>query len=112
MPCKSRGSRWRAAPSRCSRRERHAQAVVNRGKRGTWIGLVIDAHVPDPEHAKAGERVSLGSSVSGLMLGLDRPQHRWLSIVLVAMLFEMATSLAAPWPAEHRRRRPGLARCP
>jgi ABC-type multidrug transport system fused ATPase/permease subunit len=33
-----------------------------------------------------------------LVLGLLRPYRGWLVIVLVAMLIEIATSLAAPWP--------------
>ena len=33
-----------------------------------------------------------------LVLGLLRPYRGWLAIVLAAMLLEIATSLAAPWP--------------
>ncbi len=33
-----------------------------------------------------------------LVLELVRPYHRWLAIVFVAMLVEIAMSLAAPWP--------------
>src|SRR5205809_752388 len=33
-----------------------------------------------------------------LVLGLLRPYRGWLAIVFIAMLFEIATSLAAPWP--------------
>jgi subfamily B ATP-binding cassette protein MsbA len=33
-----------------------------------------------------------------LVLDLLRPYHRWLAIVFVAMLVEIAMSLAAPWP--------------
>jgi len=33
-----------------------------------------------------------------LVLGLLRPYRGWLAVVFVAMLLEIATSLAAPWP--------------
>jgi ABC-type multidrug transport system fused ATPase/permease subunit len=33
-----------------------------------------------------------------LVLDLLRPYHRWLAIVFIAMLVEIAMSLAAPWP--------------
>jgi hypothetical protein len=33
-----------------------------------------------------------------LVLGLLRPYRGWLAVVFVAMLAEIATSLAAPWP--------------
>ena len=33
-----------------------------------------------------------------LVLELIRPYHRWLAIVFIAMLVEIAMSLAAPWP--------------
>ncbi len=33
-----------------------------------------------------------------LVLGLLRPYRGWLAIVFIAMLVEIATSLAAPWP--------------
>src|SRR5947209_2044032 len=33
-----------------------------------------------------------------LVLGLMKPYHVWLGIVLVAMLIEVLMSLAAPWP--------------
>ena len=36
--------------------------------------------------------------MSRLVLELVRPYHRWLVIVFAAMLVEIATSLAAPWP--------------
>jgi ABC-type multidrug transport system fused ATPase/permease subunit len=36
--------------------------------------------------------------MSRLVLELVRPYHRWLAIVFLAMLVEIAMSLAAPWP--------------
>ncbi len=36
--------------------------------------------------------------MSGLVLGLLRPYRGWLMIVFIAMLVEIAMSLAAPWP--------------
>jgi ABC-type multidrug transport system fused ATPase/permease subunit len=36
--------------------------------------------------------------MSRLVLDLIRPYRRWLAIVFIAMLTEIATSLAAPWP--------------
>jgi ABC-type multidrug transport system fused ATPase/permease subunit len=36
--------------------------------------------------------------MSRLVLDLIRPYRRWLVIVFIAMLVEIATSLAAPWP--------------
>ena len=36
--------------------------------------------------------------MTSLVLELLRPYHGWLAIVLVAMLVEIAMSLAAPWP--------------
>ena len=36
--------------------------------------------------------------MSRLVISLMRPYRRWLAIVFLAMLVEIATSLAAPWP--------------
>ena len=36
--------------------------------------------------------------MTSLVLELLRPYHGWLLIVFVAMLAEIAMSLAAPWP--------------
>ena len=33
-----------------------------------------------------------------LVIGLLRPYRGWLAIVFIAMLAEIAASLAAPWP--------------
>lgn len=36
--------------------------------------------------------------MASMVLGLLRPYRGWLLVVFVAMLFEIAMSLAAPWP--------------
>src|SRR6202048_4186424 len=36
--------------------------------------------------------------MSRLVISLMRPYRRWLAVVFLAMLVEIATSLAAPWP--------------
>src|ERR1700758_4065411 len=38
------------------------------------------------------------NSLSPMVLALLRPYRGWLAIVFIAMLVEIATSLAAPWP--------------
>jgi ABC-type multidrug transport system fused ATPase/permease subunit len=48
--------------------------------------------------AKAHAAPSQESRLTPLVLELVRPYRRWLVIVFVAMLVEIAMSLAAPWP--------------
>ena len=48
--------------------------------------------------AKGQHRTDAGPPMSRLVLDLLRPYHRWLLIVFIAMLIEIAMSLAAPWP--------------
>ena len=43
--------------------------------------------------------------MSRLVLDLIRPYRGWLAIVFVAMLVEIGTGLAAPWPLEAGDRR-------
>jgi ABC-type multidrug transport system fused ATPase/permease subunit len=38
------------------------------------------------------------SGMTRLVLGLIRPYRGWLIVVFIAMLFETAMSIAAPWP--------------
>ena len=52
------------------------------------------ASAAERPHAKP----RLDRTMSSLVLDLLRPYHGWLAIVLVAMLVEIAMSLAAPWP--------------
>jgi subfamily B ATP-binding cassette protein MsbA len=49
-----------------------------------------------PESAQA--KPTVDRTMTRLVLELLRPYHGWLAIVLVAMLVEIAMSLAAPWP--------------
>jgi len=53
---------------------------------------------PPAGGAKAHRKAQSGQPMSRLVLELLRPYHGWLAIVFVAMLFEIAMSLAAPWP--------------
>jgi ABC-type multidrug transport system fused ATPase/permease subunit len=46
----------------------------------------------------AHRKASPDRAMSRLVLDLLRPYHRWLLIVFLAMLIEIAMSLAAPWP--------------
>ena len=50
--------------------------------------------VGDGSHSKP----HLDRTMTSLVLELLRPYHGWLLIVFVAMLVEIAMSLAAPWP--------------
>jgi len=52
------------------------------------------ASTPERSHAKP----QLDRTMTSLVLELLRPYHGWLVIVLIAMLVEIAMSLAAPWP--------------
>ncbi len=52
------------------------------------------AAAPDRSHGKP----HLDRTMTNLVLDLLRPYHGWLVIVFVAMLVEIAMSLAAPWP--------------
>src|SRR5208282_3865946 len=49
---------------------------------------------PEAAHKEPPEEKQLRQ----LVLQLVRPYHGWLLIVFVAMLVEIAMSLAAPWP--------------
>src|SRR5215468_6086824 len=48
--------------------------------------------------ARAQAKPQFDRTMTSLVLELLRPYHGWLAIVLVAMLVEIAMSLAAPWP--------------
>jgi len=48
--------------------------------------------------AKTRRKAQTEQPMSRLVLALVRPYHGWLLIVFVAMLVEIAMSLAAPWP--------------
>jgi len=62
--------------------------------------------VPAPEGgtAASGAPVSVsetnppGRGMTALVLELVRPYRGWLTVVFIAMLFETAMSIAAPWP--------------
>ena len=47
---------------------------------------------------RANAKPQVDRTTTNLVLELLRPYHRWLAIVLIAMLVEIAMSLAAPWP--------------
>ncbi|HET7098105.1 MAG TPA: ABC transporter ATP-binding protein [Casimicrobiaceae bacterium] len=53
---------------------------------------------PEHAHAKPQAQAQSERTMTSLVLELLRPYHGWLAIVLVAMLVEIAMSLAAPWP--------------
>jgi subfamily B ATP-binding cassette protein MsbA len=53
---------------------------------------------PAPASAGAPDAPPSDKALSRLVLGLLRPYRGWLVIVFVAMLVEIAMSLAAPWP--------------
>ena len=46
----------------------------------------------------AHEHPKLDKQLAGLVLELVRPYRGWLGIVFIAMIVEIAMSLAAPWP--------------
>jgi ABC-type multidrug transport system fused ATPase/permease subunit len=50
------------------------------------------------DDAKAAHTPPSGAPMSHMVVDLLRPYHAWLGIVFVAMLVEIAMSLAAPWP--------------
>jgi len=56
------------------------------------------AAAPAPASAGAHDAPPSEKALSHLVLGLLRPYRGWLIIVFVAMLVEIAMSLAAPWP--------------
>jgi len=56
------------------------------------------AAAPAPASTGAHDAPLSEKALSGLVLGLLRPYRGWLIIVFVAMLVEIAMSLAAPWP--------------
>jgi len=53
---------------------------------------------PVPASASAQDASPSEKALSGLVIGLLRPYRGWLLIVFIAMLVEIAMSLAAPWP--------------
>src|SRR5271168_2102706 len=54
----------------------------------TPVSVDVKAHKAPPP----------GRELRQLVLELVRPYHGWLLIVFIAMLVEIAMSLAAPWP--------------
>jgi len=56
------------------------------------------AAAPAPASTGAHDAPPSEKALSRLVLGLLRPYRGWLIIVFIAMLVEIAMSLAAPWP--------------
>jgi subfamily B ATP-binding cassette protein MsbA len=54
--------------------------------------------VPPAAGARAHDKPLPDRTMTRLVLDLVRPYHGWLLIVFIAMLVEIAMSLAAPWP--------------
>src|SRR4029434_7152946 len=50
------------------------------------------------ESPKKAGATKPGQGMTHLVLDLIRPYRGWLIVVFVAMLFETAMSIAAPWP--------------
>ena len=53
---------------------------------------------PPSGKERAHAKPAIDRTMTDLVFDLLRPYHRWLAIVLIAMLVEIAMSLAAPWP--------------
>ena len=54
--------------------------------------------LPSASATRGRRNPGASQTMTGLVLELVRPYHRWLFIVFAAMLVEIAMSLAAPWP--------------
>ena len=85
-------------------------SIVGRRRRGVRVCVGVCVHnvhaipvCPDPgcaapASAGAHDAPPSDKALSRLVLGLLRPYRGWLIIVFIAMLVEIAMSLAAPWP--------------